>query len=539
MNTYNASLQTDKGTAFNTNEPKYEVQLPKIPARDFRITDYGAVGDGHTDNSEAFRLAIAACAEAGGGRIVIPAGVWLTGPIVLRSSIELHTQAGALVTFSQAFDQYPLIASSFEGWQVVRCQSPIDAEGVEDIAITGEGIWDGGGQAWRPVKRSKLTPSQWRKLVSSGGVVAGAGEEDQIWWPSASALEGGSIALRLYQEKVRDVAAYEGIRDFLRPNMVSLRRCKRVLLDGPTFQNSPAWNLHPWASEHVTIRNVQVRNPWFSQNGDGLDIDSCRHVLVEQSVFDVGDDAICLKSGKDAEGRELGMPSEYITVRDCTVYHGHGGVVIGSEMSGGIRHVRVSDCTFIGTDIGLRFKSARGRGGVVEDIQIERIYMKDIIWEGISFSFFYANQEGSARGSDLAQEVSEETPVFRDIHIREVVCAGAETALFVSGLPEMPLEGLVIEDYKVQSRSGVQCSHAKHLRIARLEADIAEGSLIHLHQCKGAELEAIGGHGADGRLLTLTGRETAGIVCREGDDETAGRQISVGPEVRSGALIRR
>lgn len=160
----------------------------------------------------------------------------------------------------------------------------------------------------------------------------------------------------------------------------------------------------------MTIRNVQVRNPWFSQNGDGLDIDSCRHVLVEQSVFDVGDDAICLKSGKDAEGRELGMPSEYITVRDCTVYHGHGGVVIGSEMSGGIRHVRVSDCTFIGTDIGLRFKSARGRGGVVEDIQIERIYMKDIIWEGISFSFFYANQEGSARGSDLAQEVSEETP---------------------------------------------------------------------------------------------------------------------------------
>ena len=168
-------------------------------------------------------------------------------------------------------------------------------------------------------------------------------------------------------------------------------------------------------------------------------------MVVEKSVFDVGDDAICLKSGKDEEGRELGLASEYITIRECTVYHGHGGFVIGSEMSGGVRHVRVSDCTFIGTDIGLRFKSARGRGGVVEDIQIERIYMKDIIMEAISFSFFYANQEGSARGSDLSQEISEETPVFRDIRISDVVCAGADTALFISGLPELPLDGVLIE----------------------------------------------------------------------------------------------
>jgi hypothetical protein len=208
-------------------------------------------------------------------------------------------------------------------------------------------------------------------------------------------------------------------------------------------------------------------------------------------------------------------------------------------MSGGVRHVRVSDCTFIGTDIGLRFKSARGRGGVVEDIQVERIYMKDIIMEAISFSFFYANQEGSARGSDLSQEVSEETPVFRDIRISDVVCAGAETALLVSGLPEMPLDGLVIQGYTVAARNGVQCAHAKHLRIAEMTAQITEGPLVHLHQCKGAELEAIEGVGADGRLLMVTGHESAGIVCRESDADTEGRQISVGPEVRSGVLIRR
>ncbi|WP_153976641.1 glycoside hydrolase family 28 protein [Paenibacillus xylanilyticus] len=537
MNTYYSPLRTGEG--IQTDTKAYEVALPDIPARDFRITDYGAKGDGVTDNTEVFRLAIAACAEAGGGRIVIPAGVWLTGPIVLRSRIELHTEAGALVTFSREFDHYPLIASSFEGWQVVRCQSPIDGESLEDIAITGEGIWDGSGEAWRPVKRSKMTASQWSRLAASGGVVERSGENEEIWWPSASALEGGAIANRLHMEQERDLSAYEGARDFLRPNMVSLRRCKRVLLDGPTFQNSPAWNLHPWASEHVTIRNVSVRNPWFSQNGDGLDIESCRHVVVEHSVFDVGDDAICLKSGKDAEGRELGLPSEYITIRNCTVYHGHGGFVIGSEMSGGVRHVRVSDCTFMETDIGLRFKSARGRGGVVEDIEIQRIYMKDIIMEAISFSFFYANMEGSARGSDLFQDISEETPVFRDIRISDVICAGAEMALFVSGLPEMPLDGVVIDGYDVTARSGIQCAHAKHLRIANLRARISEGSLIHLHQCKGAEIEGIQGKGPDGRLLIITGHESAGIVCREDDADEEGRQISMGPEVRSGVLIRR
>ncbi|WP_128099988.1 glycoside hydrolase family 28 protein [Paenibacillus sp. DCT19] len=536
MNTYNSAIRA--GEEFTSDKVSYDVSLPNIPAQDFLITEFGAVGDGVTDNTEVFRLAIAACSEAGGGRIVIPAGVWLTGPIILRSRIELHVQAGALVTFSRDFDQYPLIASTFEGWQAVRCQSPIDGDQLEDIAITGEGVWDGNGEAWRPVKRSKLTASQWKALVSSGGVIEHTSNEEEIWWPSQAALEGNAVANRMHVEQVRDLSAYEGIRDFLRPNMVSLRRCKRVLLDGPTFQNSPAWNLHPWASEHVTIRNVSVRNPWFSQNGDGLDIESCRYVLVENSVFDVGDDAICMKSGKDAEGRELGLPSEYVTIRGCTVYHGHGGFVIGSEMSGGVRHVRVSDCTFIGTDIGLRFKSARGRGGVVEDIEIERIYMKDIIMEAISFSFFYANQEGSARGSDIAHEVTEETPVFRDIRIKDVVCSGADTALLVSGLPEMPLDGLVIEGYRVSAQKGVQCSHAKHVRIADLQLTVAEGSLIELHQCKGAELEGIEGTGADGRLLRITGHDTTGIVCRGEIADTEGRQISIGPNVRSGALIR-
>jgi polygalacturonase len=379
-----------------------EVLLPDIPDRMFGITDFGAVGDGMKDNTEAFRLAIEACGEAGGGKVVIPAGVWLTGPLSLRSKLEIHAEAGALVLFSKQFDDYPLVMSHYEGKPGIRCQSPLDGEGLTDVAITGAGVFDGGGEAWRPVKKWKMTEGQWELLVQSGGVL----DDTEQWWPTAAAMCGRDVVERLEQEGIADLEAYREVRDHLRPNLLSLRKCKRILLVGPTFQNSAAWCLHPWASEHVTIRHVMVRNPWFAQNGDGLDLDSCRYALVKNCSFDVGDDAICMKSGKDEAGRALGIPCEYITIQGCRVYDGHGGFVIGSEMSGGVSRIHVSDCTFIGTDIGLRFKSARGRGGVVEDIAIERIYMKDIKREAISFHMFYAGKSGSGAAEEEAMPVS-------------------------------------------------------------------------------------------------------------------------------------
>ena len=211
---------------------------------------------------------------------------------------------------------------------------------------------------WRPVKRFKMTDKQWRELTASGGVVDSDGE---IWWPNVEAMEGAE-KLRQLMVKKAPLTEYDAVRVYLRPRLMNLINCRVVLIDGPTFQNSPMWNLHPILCEDITLRNITVRNPWYSQNGDGLDLESCRNAVVENSVFDVGDDAICLKSGKDEIGRKIGVPTENVVIRDCRVYHGHGGFVIGSEMSGGVRNIWVTGCQFIGTDVGLRFKKHSGTG---------------------------------------------------------------------------------------------------------------------------------------------------------------------------------
>jgi polygalacturonase len=510
-----------------------EVKLPNIPDYQVKLTDFGAVGDGRTDNSEAFRRAIQAVEEAGGGKLTIPPGLWLTGPLRLTSRLELHAEAGALVMFSKRFDRYPLVMSQFEGRPSVRCQSPLDAEGLEDVAITGSGVFDGGGDVWRPVKKWKMTALQWKALLNSGGAVDEAGE---CWWPSEAAMRGAGIVEQLMKEYNFDPKAYEPVREFLRPNLLSFRRCKRILLDGPTFQNSAAWNLHPWASEHVTIRNVTVRNPWYSQNGDGLDLDSCRYSLIENCTFDVGDDAICLKSGKDEAGRALGLPCEYALIRGCTVYHGHGGFVIGSEMSGGVRYIDVSDCTFIGTDIGLRFKSARGRGGVVEAIRISGIRMTDIDGAAISFNLFYENIEGSGVPREDVYPVTVETPIFRNIEIEDVICAGAKEALIVNGLAEMPLEGVRIRRFHAVARRGAICHNAERITLEQVTLHTEEGPLVKLHQCRDIEIDRLDGTGGEA-MLHVTGDRSSGIECL--DPLTDGKDIITGPEVQTAAASLR
>lgn len=462
-----------------------EVQLPNIPDRTFIVTDFGAVGNGIHMNTEAIRKTIEACSEAGGGKVVIPAGVWLTGPIAMKSRINLHVEKGALVLYSKNFDDYPLILSSFEGNVTYRCQSPLDGDGLEDIAVTGEGIIDGSGEAWRQVKRVKLTEGQWTKLVNSGGYI----QEDRIWWPTETAYRGGAIVARLLKEGSTNIKEYEAIKEHLRPNLLSFRYCKRVLLDGPTFQNSPGWNVHPFASEHITIRNVQIKNNWFAQNGDGLDLECCSHALIENSMFDVGDDAICMKSGKDAAGRRFGKPTEYVTIRNCVVYHGHGGFVVGSEMSGGVRNVVVTDCTFLGTDVGLRFKSTRGRGGVVENIWIDGIRMKDIPGEAILFHLYY----GLSREEILADAVpvTEETPVFRNIHIKNTVCAGAKSGIRLFGLPEAPVEGVTFENVTLEADRGIECTYGKDLSFDGVTLKIKEGPLTSFTDCENVNLGVV------------------------------------------------
>ncbi|MEZ0484360.1 glycoside hydrolase family 28 protein [Fibrella aquatica] len=456
-------------TAFRI-APETRPELPNIAAPKFRkdtvsISRFGAVADGLTMNTLAITKAIDQCNKAGGGVVLIPRGLWLTGPITLKNNVNLHLAKGALVQFTNQREAYPLVSTTWEGEAAVRNQAPISGVDLENIAITGEGILDGAGDAWRMVKKSKLTADQWKKLVASGGVL---NEKQDIWYPTAQSLKGASMTVKGGQDK----AYYEAIKDFLRPNMFSLTRCKRILLEGITFQNSPAWCLHPLLCQDITLRNVTVKNPWYAQNGDGLDLESCKNGLVENCLFDVGDDGICIKSGRDEQGRKRGVPTENIIVRNCKVYHAHGGFVIGSEMSGGVKNLFVSNCTFMGTDVGLRFKTARGRGGVAENIFIDGIDMTDIAGEAILFDMYYAAKDPVPQHGESnelpaipAQPLSEGTPQFQKFEIRNVTCKGAETAIMIRGLPEMSVKDILIENAVLQSRKGLVCIEAERIHL--------------------------------------------------------------------------
>jgi polygalacturonase len=248
--------------------------------------------------------------------------------------------------------------------------------------------------------------------------------------------------------------------------MVSFRECERVLLEDCTFQNSPCWNIHPLWCKDVVVRNITVRNPHYSANGDGIDIDACENVILTGSSFDVGDDAICIKSGKDEDGRNHARKCRNLIISDCTVYHGHGGFVVGSEMSGGVENIRVTGCRFIGTDVGLRFKSTRGRGGLVKDIWCDHIYMKDIVSYGVIFNLYYAGVAATdmaeGGGADLLP-VDETTPEFRNFRFSDILCAGAEQAIYINGLPELPVNHIAFENCKFTARKDVEVHYAEEV----------------------------------------------------------------------------
>lgn len=478
-----------------------EFDMPRVPEPVFpdysvQITDFGAQSGGLFKNTQPISDAIADVYENGGGKVVIPRGIWLTGPIELKSNINLHLESGALLLFSRDFDDYQLIETSFEGLNTIRNQSPISARGVENIAITGDGVIDGNGDAWRPVKKGKMTASQWSKLVNSGGVLS---KDEKMWFPSENSRRGHESSSNFNVPDLIESQELASVKDFLRPVMVSIVESNVVLLDGPTFQNSPAWNIHPLMSENIIIRNLDVRNPWYSQNGDGLDLESSKNVLVYNNTFDVGDDAICFKSGKDQDGRNRGMPTENVIVKNNTVYHGHGGFVIGSEMSGGVRNVHVSQCTFMGTDVGLRFKSTRGRGGTVEDIFISDIDMINIPTETIRFNMFYGGNapilEGDQDAGDESRDekpapVTEETPSFRDITLKNIRVTGSHKAAFFMGLPEMSLQNVSLENAVFEAEEGITAIDADGLKLINVKV-LSKNAALTIYNSKNVEVSGL------------------------------------------------
>jgi len=457
---------------------KFAFELPKIYMphfkRDtFNIMNYGAVADGLTLNSAAINKAIDECAAKGGGTVLIPRGSFVTGPILMKSNINLHLDKGALVIFSSDFNQYPLVVSTFEGVEAARCQSPVTAENLENIAITGEGIMNGNGYYWRPLPRAKMTESEWKAhLKKYGGVLT---EDQKMWYSSAKALKGFTDKTIGKLDGGKKISDFEDVKDFLRPNMIRIFNCKNVWIQDVTFENSPAWTTHINFSEHITIKNLTVKNPWYGTNTDALDLDCSKNVLVEDCHFDTGDDGICIKSGRDEEGRRRGVPTKDVIVNNCVVYHAHGGFVVGSEMSGGVNNMFVSNCTFIGTDIGLRFKTTRGRGGMVENIYVNNVNMKDIPAEAILFDMYYMAKDPVVLSGDKrepprveSKPVDETTPQFRNFYFRNITCNGAAKGIFVRGIPEMHVKNIWIENVVLQADEGIDIQEATNINLKNI-----------------------------------------------------------------------
>ena len=391
-----------------------QVSAPQIPSLTVSLTDYGGKGDGLADNTEAFGRAISELSKQGGGHLTVPAGVWMTGPITLTDNIDLHVERNAIIMATPDKAQH-LKTDPKTGERATRATPLVNASKRKNISITGEGIIDGNGKLWRPVKRGKVSDTEWSQIRALGGKLS---EKGDLWYPFD--LKHISNVTQNMEDEAK-----------VRVHMVRFTDCENVLVSGVTLQNSPNFHLVPQRCSNVIIDGVTVRCPWNAQNGDAIDVGQCKQVLIVNNVIDCGDDGICMKGGAGAKAVADG-PCEDILIQDNTVFHAHGGFVIGSEFSGGMKNIVVRNCTFSGTDTGLRFKSAVGRGGKTENIFISDIVMNDIKDEAIVFeTTYWDNHVGASKSSTLNGQ--EFVPDFGDIHIQNIVCRGCKTGIKAQG----------------------------------------------------------------------------------------------------------
>ena len=429
----------------------YKVTVPQFKRLEVLLSDCGAIS-GKLDietgrhNARVINNKVKELSENGGGTIVIPKGIWASAPIRLLSDVSIRIESQGLLKFIKSKEDYPLIITNYEGQPCIRTVSPITAENAVNVAITGMGMVDGSGDEWRPVKKFKVTDKQWEQLLKKSDNVFET-KETQIWMPTKSSLLGNEKNIQSDKDEALEEA--RDYYDFYRPVMVSLRHCTNVLLSGVTFMNSPAWNIHPFFCENVTIDNIKVRNPYYAQNGDGIDVESCTNVHIHHSVFETGDDAICIKAGKNAIARTIDGPCSNIYIHDCVVNEGHGGFVIGSEMSRCVKDILVENCTFIGTDVGVRMKSALGRGGVVENITIRNIDMVNIKGEAVILTMGYVLNLLN-RNETIAMDNEEDVPYFRNIDMDGIVCTDCKEFVKIEPLNGRPdtIKDVVINKQK-------------------------------------------------------------------------------------------
>ena len=403
----------------------------------FNVIDYGARRDGSAPSTSAFRAAVQACAKAGGGTVWVPAGEYVSGAIELASNMTLHIDGGATIRFVADRKGYPMIDSRFEGVETRAPAAMIGGRKLENVAITGRGT-------------IKADNPEWRKLVGDPSYRA-------AWQNLLGLIEKHEVV----PDDLRRTAEMALRTDFIRPI-----ESKNILIDGIHIAGSPMWVMHLLYCENVTIRNVMVET-FPGANTDGIDVDSCRHVRISDSYLETGDDAICLKSGKDVDGRRVNRPTEDVAITNCTVRHGHGAVVLGSETSGVIRNGVASTIVAQGTDKGIRIKSGRGRGGVLENIRFDNWVIEDTPGAAIEVTNYYT------RVPD--EPASERTPVFRNIAISNVTVNRSKVAVSIEGLPEMPVEGLRLTDIVANAHEGLRAFNTVGLELHNVRIDAETG----------------------------------------------------------------
>ncbi|MCD4727652.1 MAG: glycoside hydrolase family 28 protein [Pirellulales bacterium] len=425
-----------------------QLERPVFPDRTVDIRDHGAIGDDKTKNTKAIREAIEACAKAGGGTVLVPEGAWLTGAVHLKSNVNLHLAEGALLRFSDDPEDYlPVVFTRWAGFECYNYSPLIHASNCSNIAVTGPGRIDGNGRRWW----------SWTR-------------------------RGEATAWKMYQEQILKGVPPEkrvcGTPEAgLRPPLIQPINCKNVLLEGFTISNpGPFWTIHLVYCENAIVRGLTLRVAGGpdNSNNDGVDLDSCRNVLVEYCRFSTGDDCVALKSGMNEDGWRVGRPTENIVIRHIHAKRGHGGVVIGSDMSGGIKNVFVHDCHYENTFAGIRLKSTRGRGGVVENLWFQDITM-DRVGHALQVTTQYRAYMGTTEGK---------VPTFRNIVLRNVTCRHARRAAWITGLPEQPIENVTLENVKLSADTGLRCTEVHGLKLLNVEIDVKKGMPAEIEHCR-------------------------------------------------------
>ncbi len=393
------------------------IVAPTFPDKDFDIREYGAASGGELMNTSAIAKAIAACSEAGGGRVVVPSGTWLTGPIHLKSNVNLHVSEGATLLFSTNYDDYlPAVYTRWEGVECYNYSPFVYAFEQNNIALTGKGTLDGQASQdiWWP----------WKGESSHTTYTKGDNQDFARTRLFDMGMAGTPVEERLF-----------GDGDHLRPNFIQLYKCKNILIEGVTIKNSPMWEIHPVLSQNITVRGISVYS--HGPNNDGCNPESCKDVLIEDCLFDVGDDCIAIKSGRNNDGRRINVPSENIIVRNCLMKDGHGGVVIGSEISGGCRNVFVDNCKMDSPqlDRALRIKTNSVRGGLIENIYFRNVEVGEVGDAVLKINFIYG--EG---------DVGDFTPVVRNIFMENVTSRKSPHAIFIQGYSRSPIKNIFISN---------------------------------------------------------------------------------------------